>query len=246
MAPPGARRAPARPAAQRGAALLLLLLVLLAGGATLLMSAFAGGDGAAEAGRERRTLQRLAEAREALFGYAVAHGRLPRPAASAVDGNERARPCANAQDCSGFLPWVALGVERADGWDHLLRYSVSAALTAAPVARSVVADRVVLRRGADGTLYYLAGQDECSTELLCVPAVVLSTGRDNFGVSRLGIAAAGAAYPDESANAGAGRRFIERAPSAAAGAPGGPYDDMLTWLSAPRLLRAMDAAGQLH
>ena len=72
---------------QRGAALLLLLLLLGLGAAALLMGAFGRPD---PGPRERATLAALAGAREALLGYAARTGRLPRPAASALDGRESA------------------------------------------------------------------------------------------------------------------------------------------------------------
>ena len=70
------------PARQRGAALLLLVAVLGLGAASLLIGAF--GHDTGEAARQQRTLATLAQARDALLGFAVTHGRLPRPAASAL------------------------------------------------------------------------------------------------------------------------------------------------------------------
>ena len=132
---------------QRGAALLLLVAVLGLGAASLLMSAFSRNG--AEAARQQRTLAILAQARDALTGFAATNGRLPRPASSATDGRERPAECASDADCSGFLPWVALGVPGLDAWGKVLRYSVTPEMSRAPIASvSAVANRVVLQRKA--------------------------------------------------------------------------------------------------
>jgi len=101
---------PRRPGTrQRGAALLLLLVVGSVAAASLLISAFSRSN--VEQVRERRTIAALGRATDALVGFAATHGRLPRPAISAIDGRERAEPCSGEEDCSGFLPWVDLGVD---------------------------------------------------------------------------------------------------------------------------------------
>jgi type II secretory pathway pseudopilin PulG len=232
---------------QRGSAL-LLLLVLLVGGAALFVGAV--GRGNRDQQRQEITLRRIGEARDALVGYALAHGRLPRPALSALDGNETPQSCDSDADCTGFVPWVTLGIERSDGWHHLLRYSVTPAFTAPSVARSVAASKVVLRRLAGGALVYVAGQEQCSQALLCVPAVVFSTGRDNFGISEQGIIQAdndsSGGNVDERANAVAAQRFITRLPSEDTNGPGGRFDDLVGWIDVAQLLSRMDRARQLH
>src|SRR5450830_65867 len=89
-------------ARQRGAALLLLVTVLALGAATLLMSGYS--PQAMEQRQVDQTQRTLAQSRDALIGFALQHGRLPRPAISAQDGRESALPCTNDADCSGFLP----------------------------------------------------------------------------------------------------------------------------------------------
>ena len=65
----------------------------------------------------------LEETRDSLIGYAMIHGRLPRPAASATDGVERDTPCTRDADCTGFVPWATLGTSQVDAWGKILRYS---------------------------------------------------------------------------------------------------------------------------
>lgn len=217
---------------QQGAALLLMVLVLVLAGGSMLMSGMADFRHGLQAAKERKSLEVLGQAKAALQGYAVAQGRLPRPARSATDGREAEQPCVSEQDCTGFLPWVTLGVAGADGWDNRLRYSVTAAYTKAPLDfRAAVANKTVLGR-RDGATYYLAGNPQCGLSAQCVPAVLWSTGRANFGVSVQGIAQAGMSERnlDERHNAGATSDFMQRVASSAADQVGGDFDDLVTWL----------------
>ncbi|MBE3025771.1 hypothetical protein GQ37_000705 [Janthinobacterium sp. BJB1] len=230
---------------QRGAALLLLVAVLGLGAAGLLIGAFGRNTG--EAARQQRTLLTVAQARDALLGFAAANGRLPRPAASALDGRERPADCAGDADCSGFLPWVALGVTGVDAWGKLLRYSVTPEMARAPIVSfSAVANRVVLGRDARGELMYLAGQDLCDVSAQCLPAVLFSQGRERFGTSASGVRQINTARGnvDEAANDSDSRRYVSR-PAAQDGVPGGAFDDMLAWITVPALYQRMRAARNL-
>lgn len=222
----------ARPARQRGAVLLILLTLIGLGAATLLINAM-GGNGL-QAARERRTVVALNQAREALLGFALRNGRLPRPAASATDGLEMAEPCASEAGCTGFLPWVALGVEGGDAWGKRLRYSVTPALTVPGFDPGVsVATKAVQGRDGDGKLVYLGGQLNCTLQDECLPFVVLSDGKNNFGTSDQGVAMPNTSdsNDDEVANQQATNTFISRADSADPNADGGEFDDLVTWSS---------------
>lgn len=234
------------PARQRGAALLLLVAVLGLGAASLLIGAFGRDTG--EAARQQRTLATLAQARDALLGFAVTHGRLPRPAASALDGRERAADCASDADCSGFLPWVALGVAGSDAWGKLLRYSVTPEMSRAPIVSfSAVANRVVLARDERGDFVHVAGQDLCDVSAQCLPVVLFSQGKEHFGTTASGVAQRNTARGniDEAANDGASRSFISRPASANDALPGGSFDDLFTWITLPTLYQRMRAARNL-
>ncbi|SDA74185.1 MULTISPECIES: hypothetical protein [unclassified Janthinobacterium] len=231
---------------QRGAALLLLVAVLGLGAASLLIGAFGRDTG--EAARQQRTLATLAQARDALLGFAVTHGRLPRPAASALDGHERAADCASDADCSGFLPWVTLGVAGSDAWGKLLRYSVTPQMSRAPIISfSAVANRVVLARDGSGAFAYVAGQDLCDVSAQCLPAVLFSQGKEHFGTTASGVAQRNTARGniDEASNDHASRSFIFRPASANDALPGGAFDDMFTWITLPALYQRMRAARNL-
>jgi type II secretory pathway pseudopilin PulG len=233
---------------QRGAVLLILLAVLALAGASLLISAFGGNSG--ENRRIHKTQLLLAEATDALTGYAAANGRLPRPAVSATDGRERPQPCASDEQCTGFLPWVALGVAGEDAWGKRLRYSVTPAFTSyAYQPATAAATRTVQQRGADGELHYVAGGPACTAQLRCAALVVLSHGKHNHGTSVLGVEQANAGPDadggDEAVNATASTHFITRPASSKPNAPGGEFDDQLAWLSLQTLYARMRAARTL-
>ena len=232
-------------ARQRGAALLLMLALVGLGAASLLMQGIGRAD--LDARPQRLSAHALRDAKEALIGYAVAHGRLPRPALPGGRGSEFDGHCNDEQSCTGLLPWVTLGLAPGDGYGKLLRYSVTAQLTSAPVrpTLAVGTKAVVTRRDAE--LVYLAGAPECTMGSRCAAAVVLSMGRDNGGISLQGVAQAGASTTnlDERANAGASATFMARPLNRDARSRGGEYDDQLVWVPFEILLNRMSLAGKL-
>jgi type II secretory pathway pseudopilin PulG len=239
----------ARPRPAHGAALLLLLMMLGLGAAALLINVFGLPD--TQAQRPRATLSALAEAREALLGYALVHGRLPRPATSATNGVESAQACADAAACSGFLPWVTLGVDGADSWGKLIRYSVTPAFTEAPLRQAgTIADKRVRDRGGDGAPYYRLGTGLCDVEHQCAPAVLFSSGRHNPGVAVSGIRQLSddASNLDERYNDSAVNDFMARPATRPGerGAAGGEFDDLVLWLPLSTLYQRMGVAGVLN
>lgn len=227
-------------AKQRGATLLALLLVATVAMAAVLLSAFSGSS--VERAREQRTYALLAQANEALVGFAATHGRLPRPVgaeagaeAGAGAGRERGAPCASEADCTGLLPWRDLGLPAADNWGHALRYSVTPEFTVAPLQRtSAIATKRVLSRDANGTLFFVAGQEACSLGAQCSPAVIYSRGRsDNL------------ASQDEAGNFAASVDFMQRPRSSEPGAPGGAFDDLLATVPLHTLYDRMASARTL-
>lgn len=240
----GRRAAPARRRVlrrQRGAALLLLVAVLGLGAAALLISAV--GRWNLQAGHERRTLAALGQAQDALIGFAIRHGRLPRPAVSASDGRERGLPCTSEQSCTGFLPWVSLGVERADGWGQLLRYSAAPAFTRAPIDFTTAVASKTLQSRRGGELVYVAGFPLCQRSAQCLPAVVLSSGKRGPGVSAQGVARLDGSTSnlDERRNAETGNAFIRRPASAEPADAGGEFDDLLSTVPLLTLINRINA-----
>lgn len=228
---------------QSGQALLILVAVIGLGAASLFMSAM--GSPRLDSAREQRTMAALQEAREALIGFAVTHGRLPRPAISASDGNENPAPCGSEAACTGLLPWTTLGVPRTDAWGKLLRYSVTPVYTSAPLQRtSAVATKTVLTRAGGGQIVYRAGNPDCTLGSPCEAAIVYSNGRNNFGINAAGILQSNGAQGnvDEAANNVATLNFMVRPATDDARVPGGPFDDLLVWIDPQQLYAPMAQA----
>jgi len=220
----------------------MLMLVAVLGLAAILMHVFRPLQ--LQNQYDLRTRKQLVLAHDALFGYALANGRLPRPARSALDGRERADECTSAADCTGLLPWVALGINSLDGWGHLLHYSVTLDMTHPQVTRNVVPDKVVLQQDQEGNLRYLVGQETCSQALLCSPAVVFSSGGAG-GISATGMMQIGDTRPSAvvSSNLSATQQFYLPKILSDSDALHGPQ---LLWLDTSRLLRRMDDARLLR
>lgn len=238
---PGRRPRPALPRRQRGAALLLLLVVLGLGASSLLMSMFSPPSN--ELRPQALTRDALGQAREALLGYAILHRRLPRPALSATDGRENPRPCASDADCTGFLPWITLGLVPGDGWNKLLRYSVSRDFANGRLDEPVEADKTVFDRSDDGTVFYRVGSANCRADDRCAPAVIYSSGK-HLGVSVDGIPQLSGVQDnlDEQANEAAVREFMARAATGEPRSVGGSFSNVVSWVPLPLIRNRVRAS----
>lgn len=192
------------------------------------------------------TQQQINEIREALYGFAVVNGRLPRPATSATDGAENPTLCPNDAACSGFIPWTTLGVKKTDAWNKIVRYSVTPAYANAAFTLTTSGNKKVQTRDGAGNVSYLIGSaGACSP---CAPAVVFSHGKNNWGTSEGGTALAdgSATNADEDVNAATPttNSFFSRLPSVNP-AGGGEFDDIVVWISPYILMNRMVSAGKL-
>jgi len=228
--------------ASRGFTLFELAVVLLV--VTLLLGSILVPLRAQVQQRNIAETQRiLEETRDSLIGYAMIHGRLPRPAASATDGVERGTPCIRDADCTGFVPWATLGTSQVDAWGKILRYSVTPVFTASGALRlETQGDKTVRTRDGSGTPTWVVRS-------LPVPAVVFSQGLNNFGTTVDGIALRNASSTnideiDNDSNDGS-RPFWARPPGSNAAGQGGDFDDQVLWVSTGLLFARMVQAGQL-
>ena len=183
------------------------------------------------------TQKTLEDIKEALVGFATANGRLPRPAVSATNGTERGA-CVTEANCSGFIPWTALGVSKLDAWGKIFHYSVTPAFADAPFTLTTPATKTVQTRDSSGTLVNLATN---------IPAVVFSNGKNSWGTDDAGnaIADLSATNTDEDSNNAATTTFISRIITDNTATSGGEFDDVVTWLSVNILFNRMVAAGKL-
>lgn len=218
-------------------AIVMIIITLLLGGLAMPLTA------QLEQQKINETRATLAEAREALMGFAVTNGRLPCPAISAVNGDEKP-VCSVAADRHGFLPWARLGVSGVDAWGHLLRYSVTPAY-AAPAGTLILSpptasDITIRARDNAGVLVNLSNANS-------IPAVVLSHGKNGFGSTDIqgnAMTAVPAANTDELANATSVVSFVSQT-LRVAGSTGGEYDDVVVWISPAVFFNRMVMAKRL-
>ena len=120
---------------QRGAALLILLVILIVGIAAVLLNSLTSSS--ANTARQAMTAAALAQAKEALIGFALSygdthsgqvHGYLPCPDTAGGNPEGSAEPSCGSQDVSiiGRLPWATLDLSTLrDGDGECLWYAVS-------------------------------------------------------------------------------------------------------------------------
>lgn len=189
------------------------------------------------------TQRQMDEIREALIGFAVVNGRLPRPATSPTDGAENPAICVTDDKCTGFIPWTTLGVKKTDAWNKLIRYSVTPAFADAAFTLTTAGNKKIQTRDNAGVTSYLVGSASACAP--CAPAIVYSTGKANWGHNDDGSALADTSTTntDEDTNASATKEFFARGQFTVAN--GGEFDDIVIWIPPFVLFNRMIAAGKL-
>jgi type II secretory pathway pseudopilin PulG len=243
---------------QRGAALMIMLMI--AGVLGAMFAIQLAGRAASERAQVAATTLALTQARDALIGFALVNGRLPRPAISGSNGVENPVACASDLVCTGTLPWVTLGVGKLDSWGKALGYSVTKAFSDPGLALSTVPTRTVKTRNATGVLVFVKGSSApcavaaaAATDVVtdCASAVLFSYGKTNFGITDMGVVLSNVSGPpatnlDEVTNSTPTTlNFVQRAASENMAAAGGEFDDIVIWLSANVLFDRMKKAGKL-
>ena len=210
----------------------------------------------------------LDRAREALLGFAIAHGRFPCPADATSAGREPQGTDPARGACPvyhGFLPAAALGLAASDGHG----YAVDGWGIAANRIRYAVANQTVGPSGNSAAFTRVNGVRSAGIAPLSDPALsLLHVCASGTGVSRgahcgsaptlvsttpvviwsVGPnALTGGKSVDEAQNpnpngGSADRIFVSRVRS---GVPGGEFDDIVAWIPMPILIGRMVAAGQL-
>ncbi len=197
--------------------------------------------------RVAETKKQLEEIREAILGFALQNKRLPRPAASITDGNEKA-VCSLDTDCIGFIPWATLGVARVDPFDKMVKYAVSKDLAANGYKFNAA--------NANGSITIYDGSQAARRPVASAVALALiSHGPRSFGTSIDGVALPnlGSGNLDEQANntnnsGPVSVSFVSRTSSPAdykdvGGAVTGEFDDIVVWLPSTTIVARLTQAG---
>lgn len=232
------------------AVVLLILGLLLGGGLTLL-------DAQVEQKKIKDTEALLAQAKDALIGFAVVNGRLPCPASStmlgqesfAAGGNAANGQCSNFYD--GFLPAVTLGLApldsegyATDAWNlktNRIRYAVTSANSAAFTKTDGMKTQTIALLTPDLKVCTSATGIAATT---CGSATSLSTNAIAVLYSLGKNAPSGGTAADEAANLNNDQVFVSHTPTSV-GSSNGEFDDLVTWLSPNILFNRLVQAGKL-
>lgn len=230
-------------------AIVLFIVALLLGGLLAPLSVRVDQE------NRNKTESDLEGIREALYGFALAQGRLPCPdcpstavagcgSASAGDGVEDRTGAVGSQSCAtleGNLPWATLGVQDTDAWDHHFAYRVTGSFAddaslktvSPPASCTTVTAGVSFALCSEGDIDVKdgVGGNDVATD---VPAIVISFGA-NGGVMP-------PVSASEQENADGDNIFVMQGYSSD---PNKPFDDMLVWLSPNVLMNRMVMAGRL-
>ena len=242
------------PGIARGFTLIEMAIVLLI--ITLLLSALLVPlSTQVEQRKIAETQKTLEEIKEALFGFAIANGRLPCPANAGSNGKENTAtpgtgPCDGAL---GFVPAVTLGISPTDsqgfaidGWGQRIRYAVTPANSYAAAITDGIRSLTLGMGGFSPDLHVCASSigvttsacgppGNTNTLTATAPALIYSLGT-NW--------ATGGTGPDEAENLDNDVVFVSHVPSSATAA-NGEFDDIVVWLSPNILFNRMVAAGKL-
>ena len=208
--------------------------------------------------RVEETLKFLEGAKDALYGYAAANGRLPCPATDGVTigaiNSAGAENPLNGGVCAvlvGFLPAVTLGITpvdssgfAVDAWAdgsplRRIRYAVSNSNVSALTTTDGVRTATMASVGASTTHLYV-----CATGLTAGPpttncGVTVATLADKAPVVLFSLGKnSGTNSIDETNNQNADRVF-------SSGTPNATFDDLVTWMSLNTLFDRMIKAGKL-
>lgn len=187
----------------------------------------------------------------ALIGFLRTNGRLPCPdnSAGVASGAEPASCNANAADAYGVVPWQTLGIPRdvvIDGWGDYFTYRVANGTDGSKDWTTKAGfDINELHKSRDALTIQELNAD--GTALVTTTSkgvvVVLSHGKNGAGAkttkvaARLPTADAGA---DEQTNAtDSTTRFVLRPVNESSGATGGPYDDLLSFMTPQDILQPL-------
>ena len=183
-----------------------------------------------DAQKIKQTNKKLEQIKEALFGFAVIHERLPCPDADTdgLDGFEDF-PCdASSINTQNSLPWATLGIGKLDGWKRQFRYRVDEEYAnGIPDSLKTDIDNKLVVKG-EQTGYKLTSSEEYDDGTLLkysrIIAIVFSCGRNG--------------YPESSNNTITATyvrgNYVENT-----------FDDQLTWLSKYTLMRRLLIAKKL-
>lgn len=239
------------PRREAGFSLIEIAIVLVVLG--LLLAGLIGPMGTRIEQEEReRTRAILEEIKEALYGFAIAQGRLPCPDSDVPNNGRENLTSGECTNAAGTLPWADLAVPEDDAWGRRFLYRVTPSYAddvilgtvapgscpATPPATPPSQSSFALCSDGDITIRS-DGVDTSPTTLVAsnVAAAVVSHGKHRF------LPADASPHEDENFEAGDTlRTFVSRDYT---GGTGEEFDDLVVWVSPLILKNRMIMAGKL-
>ena len=217
-------------------AIVLMIVGLLLGGLLVPLSA------QMDQRNNSATQKALSEIKEAIFGYALANGRLPCPAKANIATGSLNAGMVDCTLTTGVLPWATLGVNETDAWGNRYTYGVTSTFadaTDGTGASCGVTTGVSFQLCSVGNLNVLStagGQ----TIAVNVPAVVISHGKHAAGAwTPQGTQLPVSSDPSEADNSNGGTTYVSMT------TPTATFDDLVVWISPDILYNRMVSAGKL-
>ena len=209
--------------------------------------------------RAEETQKYLESAKDALYGYAAAHGRLPCPATAASAGQEAPVGGGACATLVGFLPAVTLGMApvdasgfATDAWvdgttARRIRYAVSD-VPAVIVPPAVIATPALTTTDGIRTATMMS---VVATTHLYVCATGLTAGPPSANCGAMTVLSQQAPTVLFSLGKNNGNNSIDEANNQnndkvfSSGTPDATFDDLVTWMSLNTLFDRMGRAGKL-
>ena len=239
---------------QGGAGLLLLLIAFGAVGGYFAIRSF--GHANQQTTQRINTSGAMAQAGDALIGYAASHFAadtrpyLPCPDKTAAapvigvsvapnvpnDGIEDRITIGGCSAIEGNLPWVTLGLAGLDSWTNRFRYRVEPVFSNSLTGMQLTSVGTLSANSAVGAVIASA-----------LPAILISHGPNGWGATS--VAGVVNAIPpavniSERENTDADGIFVANA-EIAIGGVGGEFDDQTSWITTATLMSRMQQAGRL-
>lgn len=222
-------------------AVVLVILALLLGGLLIPLSA------QRDISVYTETRQKIELIKEAIMGYAAAHGRLPCPANPALASSAVGAGTESCTLSAGVVPWADLGTPELDAWNGRFTYIVPTAFTDSIAAGTVSPPATCLTIPTaasfalctEGSLN--VNNSDGGSVATQVPVIVISHGKNGYGAYR----SDGSQFSSAEATAHELGNLDTLSPFIYSETTQDGYDDFVDWISINVLFNRMVTAGKL-
>jgi hypothetical protein len=208
------------------------------------------------------TQKKIIDARDALYGFAQANGRLPCPASPVTStglevlASHTQTSTTNCTYVAGALPWATLGMADTDAWGQRFTYRVTAQFArvvpqdqyAAPCTHANMPAEPIYSSFALCSLGDMTILDNVGGNILAtqVPAVIISHGKNGAGgYTTTGLQIATGSDTSEIKNQLTNNGTNTASTTFISKPQNDTYDDLVAYVSLPLLMSKMAAVNKL-